>query len=204
MTACSVFFQSDLAQEKRKFLNQRLTVIRIETQEQLEDFRSIFGATFGTGTRVTPRLKDGILPIRLHSVINAVNPPNTETLKNIKKIKKRKCDRARSSYDELVCCDRKCDLIQISFDHTTSVAAIAVVFTRMIVGEDNCCVNVLRPIGHNVLVDNLTSVDLVVENLFVYDEKRWMVEGIDGDDVTASNSDDVVICIKKCLILLTN
>ena len=82
-------FLSDLAQEKRKFLNQRLTVIRIETQEQLQDFRSIFCATFGTGARVTPRLKDGILPIRLHSVINAVNPPNSETLKNIKKTKKR-------------------------------------------------------------------------------------------------------------------
>ena len=26
------------------------------------------------------------------------------------------------------------------------------------------------------------------------------MEGIDGGDVTASNSDDVVICIKKCLI----
>jgi len=193
-------FLSDLAQEKRKFLNQRLTVIRIETQEQLQDFRSIFGATFGTGARVTPRLKDGILPIRLHSVINAVNPPNSETLKNIKKTKKMKCDRDRYPNDELVFCDRKCDLIQISFDHTTLVAAIAVVFTRMIVGEDNCCVNVLRSIGHNVLVDNLTSVDLVVGTLFVYDEKRWMVEGIDGDDVTASNSDDLVICINTSLI----
>ena len=65
----------------------------------------------------------------------------------------------------------------------------------MIVGEDNCCVHVLRAIGHNTLVENLTSVDLAVGTLFVYDEKRWMVEGIDGDDVTASNSDDVVICI---------
>ena len=62
----------------------------------------------------------------------------------------------------------------------------------------------MRSIGHNVLVENLTSVDLVVGTLFVYDKKRWMVEGIDGDDVTASNSDDIVICIKKCLILLTN
>ena len=48
-----------------------------------------------------------------------------------------------------------------------------------------------------MLVDNLTSVDLVVGTLFVYDEKRWMVEGIDGDNVTASNSDDVVICLKN-------
>ena len=157
-------FLSDLAQEEIFLKNQTLTIIRIETQEQLQDFRCIFGATFGTGARVTPRLKDGILLIRLHSVINAVNPPNSETLKNIKKTKKRKGDRevARSSDDELVCCDQKCDLIQISFDHTTSVAAIAVVFTRMIVGEDNCCVNILRSIGHNVLVENLASVDLVV------------------------------------------
>ena len=43
-------------------------------------------------------------------------------------------------------------------------------------------------------------MDIVVGIFFVYDEKRWMVERIDGDDVTASNSDDLVICIKESLI----
>jgi len=42
-------FLSDLAQEKRKFLNQIISIIRIETAEQLQHFRSILGSTFGTG-----------------------------------------------------------------------------------------------------------------------------------------------------------
>jgi len=188
-------FLSDLAQEKRKFLNQTLTVIRIETADQLKYFHTTLGSTIGTGARVTSRLKDGILPVRLHSVINEVYPPDNETLKKIKISKKRKCADPDRQYcdDDLICGDRKYYLIQISFDQTTSVAAIAVVFTCMIVGEENCCVNVLSDIAHNILVDNLTSVDLVVGTLFLYDDKRWMVEEIDGDDVTASNNDDVVI-----------
>ena len=184
-------FLSDLAQEKRKYINQTVSIIRIETAEQLQHFRSILGATFGTGARVTPRLKDGVLPVRLHSVINAVNPPDHATLQNIKK---RKCS------GDLILGNRKCDLIQISFDQTTLVAAIAVIFTRMIVGEDECSVKVLRDIGHNALVTNLTAIHLVVGTYFLHHNERWMVEEIIGENVHASNTDDVMICLKKCLI----
>ena len=98
--------------------------------------------------------------------------PSEEALKNINNDKERKKVHdsnpsvALNINDEYFCCDRKCDMIQITFDHTTSVVSIAVVFTRMIVGKDNCCVNVLRLIVHNILVDTLTYVDLVVGTLF--------------------------------------
>jgi len=184
-------FLSDLAQEKRKYINQTVSIIRIETAEHLQHLRSILGATFGTGARATPRLKDGVLPVRLHSVINAVNPPDNVTLENIKK---RKCS------GDLFLGNRKCDSIQISYDQTTLVAAIAVVFTRMIVGEDECSVQVLRDIGHNALVTNLTAIHLVVGTLFLYDDERWMVEEINGEIVHASNTNDSMICLKKCLI----
>ena len=131
-------------------------------------------------------------------------PPDSETLIKIKTAKKRKCSEApQDPNDDLICGNRKCDLIQISFDQTTSVAAIAVVFTRMIVGEDNCCVNVLREIGHNALVENLTSINIVVGTLFLYEDKRWMVEGINGDDVTASNNEDDAICLKKACVTIS-
>lgn len=77
------------------------------------------------------------------------------------------------------------------------VTSIAVVFICMIVGEDNCCVNVLRSIGRNILVENLTFVDLAVRTLFVYNDKRYNVERIDEDNVTTSNIEDVVVCIKN-------
>lgn len=96
-------------------------------------------------------------------------------------------------------------LIQIVFDQTTLFAPIVVVVTCMIVGDDSCCVNVLsdvlRDIGHNALKENLISVDLVFGTLFLYVDKKWMVEGIDEDDVTASNTDDDMICLKKTLII---
>jgi len=159
-------FLSDLAQEKRKYLNQTVSIIRIKTAEQLKHFRSIHGSTFGTGARVTPRLKDCVLPVRLYSIIIAVNPPDSTTLENIKLAKKRKCYGVQQDPNDLILGNRKCDLIQISFDQTTSVAAIVVIFTRMIVGEDECSVKVLRDIGHNALVTNLTAIHLVVGTFF--------------------------------------
>ena len=50
--------------------------------------RSILGACFGTGARVTPRLKYGILTVRLYSAINVVNLPLEEVMKKIKNDKK--------------------------------------------------------------------------------------------------------------------
>ena len=70
----------------------------------------------------------------------------------------------------------------------------------MIVGEDKCCVNILRDIRHNVLVNNLTAINLVVGTYFLYENERWMVEEISDEDVHASNTDDVMISLKKSCI----
>ena len=51
--------------------------------------------------------------------------------------------------DELLCCNSKMDMFQITFDHTTSVAAVTVIFTRLIVSEDITVLKVLKSIGHN-------------------------------------------------------
>ena len=69
-------FLSDLAQVKRKFHNQKITTIKIETEEELIVLRKLFGVSFCTGARCAPRLKDGVLPVKLHSAINAVVPPS--------------------------------------------------------------------------------------------------------------------------------
>ena len=73
-------------------------------------------------------------------------------------------------------------------------------FTRMVGGEDNCCINLLRLIGHNVTAETLISVDLVVETLFLYEGVRLTVEGTEGDNIIASNMDDAIIVLNKNII----
>ena len=83
-------FLSDLAQEKRKFHREKITTIKIETEEELVSLRKIFGSAFGAGARYSPRLKDGVLRVKQNSTINAVCPPSEESLSKIKRYKKRK------------------------------------------------------------------------------------------------------------------
>ena len=49
-------------------------------------------------------------------------------------------------------------MMQIKFDHTTSVVVVSVVFTRFIISEDLFVLNILKSIGRNQLVDSLSCV----------------------------------------------
>ena len=206
-------FLSDLAQIKKKFLSQKTTTIRVESQEQLIEIRRVFGASFGAGARCAPKLSDGVLPVKAHSAINAVWPPSSESVANIKRLKKRKKislnnNVCRASVDcclpltndELLSCGRKCDMIQIKFDHATSIVAVTVVFTRLIVGEDDLVLEILKSIGHNQLVESLVAVEVEVGMEFMRDDRKWMIEEINCSVVTATNSDDEVIFVDKSLI----
>jgi len=129
--------------------------------EQLIHIRRLFGASFGAGARCAPKLSDGVLPVKSHSAINAVWPPSSESVAKIKMLKKMKKDNINNvvchssvcclplTNDEILSCARKCDMIQMKFDHATSIVAVTVVFTQLIVGEDNLVIEILKPIGHN-------------------------------------------------------
>ena len=78
-------FLSDLAQEKRKFHRQHITTITIECQEELVSVRKIFGSSFCAGARCAPKLKNGVLPIKIHSAINVVNPPSKGSIMKIQR-----------------------------------------------------------------------------------------------------------------------
>ena len=88
-------------------------------------------------------------------------------------------------------------MCQLKFDHTTSVVAVTVIFTRLIVGEDEHVIKALRLMGHNQLVESLVVTELELGMDFAHDGRMWMVEAIDGNIITASNSDDDVINIDK-------
>lgn len=101
--------------------------------------------------------------------------------------------------DENYCWNRKFNIIQKSFDHAYSITVITGVITCMIVGEENYCVNFLRPFVQNTLVENFILANLVVEILFIYKQKMWMAKGINGDQFTASNTDGIIIVLNKIL-----
>ena len=204
-------FLSDLAQEKRKFHREKITTIKIETEEELVSLRKIFGSAFGAGARCSPRLKDGVLRVKQNSTINAVCPPSEESLSKIKRYKKRKnrIDRIVCLHDcantltndELLSSKSKLDMIQIKFDHSTSVAVITVIFTRLIVGDDAHVIKVLKSIQHNQLVEKIISVELELGTEFVRGGRTWMIEEIVGSIITASNSDDETITVNKYCII---
>ena len=176
-------FLSDLAQVKKKFHAQHLTTIQVETQEELIQVYQVFGASFCVGTRCTPKVSNGFLPAKTGSAINVVWPPSgTPTTKITKKRK---------------IATRKCDTILIKFDHVTSITAVTVMFTRLIVGQDKEVIDILKSIGHNELIENLVVIDIDVGMEFVHNGQRMMIEEINGDMVTASNSDDEILCLHK-------
>ena len=110
--------------------------------------RAIFGSSFCADARCAPKLKDGVLPIKLHSAINVCNPPRKGLLTKIKRYKRnqkscsnRNCNCShvvnrclplsvlpvQLTDDELLSCNSKMDMFQLKFDHTTSVVAVTVI-----------------------------------------------------------------------------
>ena len=50
--------------------------------------RRIFGSSFCAGARCAPKIKDGVLPIKIHSAINIVWPSNSDSLLNTNSYRK--------------------------------------------------------------------------------------------------------------------
>ena len=115
-----------------------------------------------------------MLPIKLHSAINVCNPPRKGLLTKIKRYKRNQKSRNRNrtcfrvvnrclpvcvpvqlTDDELLSYNSKMDMFELKFEHNTSVVEVTVIFTRLIVGEDEHVLEALRSIGHNQLVESL-------------------------------------------------
>ncbi len=106
------------------------------------------------------------------------------------------------TYDDIASCIMKLDVIQIIFDHTTSTAAISIVFTRMKVGGDIECMHVLKSISHNKMLSVINNVVIDVGKMFSYQERRWQVEFIDEVIVCGSAVDgdgNVVVDKINCI-----
>ena len=121
-------------------------------------------------------------------------PPSSESVANIKELKKRKKNNINNRHicclrdagcclpltnDKILSRSRKCDMIQMKVDHATSIVVFTVVFTRLIVGEDTQVIEILKSVGHNQLVESLAVVELEVGMEFMRDGQRWMIEEIE-------------------------
>ena len=218
-------FLDNLSQHKKRFHDQCVSRLVIDTQESLQSARRVLGSSFGVGVRVVPRIKDKVIVLGVDQHLNAVWPPSVANLKVImqnRQILKRKGAKGieqgdgvvpgeRSmgmvpdgmpvvlpvvlpvvpivgpmTNDDIASCSRKLDVIQITFDHTTSTAAISIVFTRMKVGGDIECMHVLKSISHNKMLSVINNVVIDVGKRFSYQERRWQVELIDGNIVYGS------------------
>jgi len=208
-------FLFDLSQTKKKLHVQKITTIIVESQEQLIHIRRLFGASFGARARCAPKLSDGLLPVKYHSATNAVWPLSSESIAKIKMLKKRKKNNINnvfccssicclpSTNDEILNCAHECDMIQMKFDHATSIIAFNVVFTRLIVGEDNLVIDILKSIGHKQSVESLAVVNCEVGVDFMRDGQWWMIEDITNFMVTTTNCDNEIIRVhKSCMTCL--
>ena len=83
--------------------------------------------------------------------------------------------------DHIASYSRKLDMIKILFDHTTSTAAISIVFTRMKVGGDIKCKHVLKSVSHNKILSVINNVVINVGKRFTYEGRGLQVELIDED-----------------------
>ena len=152
-------FLFDLSQTKKKFHGQKITTIIVESQEQLIHIQKLFVASFGAGAKCAPKLSDGVLLVKSHSRINVVCPPNPESVVKINMLKKRKKNDINNivccssvcclslTDDKIISCTLKCNMIQMKFDHDTLIVAVTVLFTRLIVGEDNLVIEMLKSLS---------------------------------------------------------
>ena len=68
-------FLDNLSQHKKRFHEQSVSSIEIDTQESLQSIRRVSGCSFGVDVRVVPRLKDKVIGLGLDQHFNAVWPP---------------------------------------------------------------------------------------------------------------------------------
>ena len=150
-------FLDNLSQRKKRFHEQSVSSIEIDTQEILQSIRKLLGCSFGVGVRVVPRLKDKVIGLGIDQHLNAVWTPSVAEMNLIVKNRQILKKKGGSQWyggvpeeslgdlpvelpivpivlpeltnDNIASCSRKLDVIQILFDHTTSTAAISIVFT---------------------------------------------------------------------------
>ena len=184
-------------------------VVAVLDRESLAALRRVMGSSFGVGvrSRVSARwcAVNGVRAVQRGDVLNAVWPPSREDMDQVRLVLGKRRSRLTND-DKLLLCRRR-DMITFKYDPLLAVSSIAIVFTRMTIGEDNDASSVLRSIGHNHLVDALTNpvcrslVVLEVGHMFDYNNRSYHFSSQAGDIVTAHDTltdAEINICSNLC------
>jgi hypothetical protein len=126
-------------------------VVAVLDRESLVALRRVVGSSFGVGvrSRVSARwcAVNGVRAVQRGDVLNAVWPPSREDMDQVRLVLGKRRSRLTND-DKLLLCRRR-DMITFKYDPLLAVSSIAIVFTRMTIGEDKDTSNFLRSIRHN-------------------------------------------------------
>jgi hypothetical protein len=164
-------------------------MLLVEDQVDLEVIRTVMGDSFGVGVRKVVRTGDGVAPLVIADRLNAVWPPTREEMQTITAI----LGKSHKTDEECVLCRRKRDKIVFRYDPLLSKCFITIVYTPLVIGENDDAMHVLRSINHNVMVDLLTAQQCVIApySKFSYNGKEYFATHVDGSMVSGEDTDGV-------------
>ena len=179
---------AELGQDRRR-LGHQSEVLLVEDQVDLEVMRRVMGDIFGVGARKVVKTGEGVAPLVVADKLNAVCPPTREEMQHITAL----LGKSHKTDEECALCHRKRDKIVFRYDPLLSKCFITIVYTPLVIGENDDAMHVLRSINHNTMVDLLTSQQCVIQlwSKFSYNGKEYFATHVDGNMVSGEDTDGV-------------
>ena len=177
---------AELGQDRRR-LGHQSEVLLVEDQVDLEVMRRVMGDTFGVGARKVVKTGEGVAPLVVADKLNAVWPPTREEMQHITAL----LGKSHKTDEECALCHRKRDKIVFRYDPLLSKCFITIVYTPLVIGENDDAMHVLRSIKHNTMVDLLTSQQCVIQlwSKFSYNGGEYFATYVDGSMVCGEDVD---------------
>ena len=176
----------DMVQDKVR-LPAPSEVLLIEDVDDLAAMRSIMGDAFGAGVRKVIKTGSGKIPLCIGDVLNVVCPPTKEQMDNISRVQ----GKSRKTDEEHALCRRKRDKIVLRYDPIVSKCYITIVFTRLVISDNEDALHVLRSLNHNTMVELLTRQQCVIVQYccFEFEGGEYFATAVDGNMVSGESRD---------------
>ena len=100
------------------------------------------------------------------------------------------CESHKTDEEHALCC-RKRDKIVLRYDPIVSKCYITIMFKRLVIGDDDDTLHVLRPINHNTMVDLSTAQQCVIGQYsrFQFDGGEYYATAVVGTMVSGESID---------------
>ena len=129
-------------------------------------------------------------------------PPTKEEMDNISRIQ----GKSHKTDEEHALCRRKRDKIVLRYDPIVSKCYITIVFTRLVISDDEDALHVLRSINHNTMVELLTKQQCVISlfSRFQFEGGEYFATSINGTMVNGESIDgsrQINVDVSLCTLL---